>query len=238
MRLKEQVAIITGVSNDGQIGQSVALAFAREGARLVIAARSADKLQQRAAEARKLGAEVLAVPADLTDEHAVRELVRQTMERYGHIDVLVNLAGVLTVSVPIGETTLDLWQRELNNNLLSAFLCSREVFGHMRTQAGGSIICFARAGKARERMVAYNCAKAGVEALVHTLAHEGSKLNIRVNAIAPGLVETRSNIEGRQPQDTARWPKREEVAEAVVFLASGAASGITGQVLAVPGRRP
>ncbi|HSH78980.1 MAG TPA: SDR family oxidoreductase [Herpetosiphonaceae bacterium] len=133
-------------------------------------------------------------------------------------------------------TTLDMWTRELNNNLLSAFLCSREVLGQMQTQGGGSIICFTRAGQPREKMVAYNCAKAGVEALVRTLAYEGRTLNIRANAIGPGIVETRSNVESMKPEDTSRWAKREEIAEAVVFLASDAASGITGQVLAVPGR--
>ncbi len=86
--------------------------------------------------------------------------------------------------------------------------------------------------------MADNCAKAGVEDLVCTLPHEGSKLNIRVNAMAPGLVETRSNVEALQPEDTSPWAQREEIAEVVVFLASDAASGITGQVLAVPGRRP
>ncbi len=237
MRLTEKVAIITGVSKDGQVGQTVAQAFARDGARLAITARSARDLEARAQEVRELGAEVLAVPADLTDEGAVRDLIRLTLEHYGRIDVLVNLAGGLTIHTPLAQTTLDMWSRELNNNLLSAFLCSREVFGQMQTQGGGSIICFTRAGQLREKMVAYNCAKAGVEALVRTLAHEGSKLNIRVNAIGPGLVETRSNVEALQPEDTSPWAKREEIAEAVVFLASDAASGITGQVLAVPGRR-
>jgi NAD(P)-dependent dehydrogenase (short-subunit alcohol dehydrogenase family) len=236
MRLKDKVAIITGVSKDGQIGQTVAQAFAREGARLAITARTGENVEARAREVRDLGAEVLALPADLTDEAAVRGLVQRTLEQYGRVDVLVNLAGGLTVYAPVGETTLARWNREINNNLLSAFLCSREVFGPMQQQGGGAIICFARAGQPQEKMAAYNCAKAGVVALVQTLAHEGRKLNIRVNAIGPGLVETKSNVESMKPEDTSRWPKREEIAEAVVFLASDAASGVTGQILAVPGR--
>ncbi|HSH80096.1 MAG TPA: SDR family oxidoreductase [Herpetosiphonaceae bacterium] len=236
MWLTEKVAIITGVSKDGQVGQTVAQSFARGGARLAITARSARDLEARAQEVRELGAEVLVLPADLTDEQAVRDLVRLTLEHYGRIDVLVNLAGGLTIHTPLAQTTLDMWTRELNNNLLSAFLCSREVFGQMQTQGGGSIIFFTRAGQPREKMVAYNCAKAGVEALVRTLAYEGRTLNIRANAIGPGIVETRSNIESMKPEDTARWAQREEIAAAVVFLASDAASGITGQVLAVPGR--
>ena len=87
-------------------------------------------------------------------------------------------------------------------------------------------------------MVAYNCAKAGVVALTRTFALEGRKHNIGVNAVAPGLVNTKSNVKAMQPkpEDQARWPKREEIAAAVVFLASDEASGITGQVVEVPGR--
>jgi NAD(P)-dependent dehydrogenase (short-subunit alcohol dehydrogenase family) len=220
------------------VGQAVAQAFAREGARLVLVARNADALRARAAEVEALGAEVLAVPADLTDEAEVSGVVRQALDRFGRIDVLVNLAGGLTKYKGVTEHTLEDWTSELNNNLLSAFLCSRAVFGPMQAQGGGRIINFARAGEPQAKMAAYNCAKAGVAALTRTLALEGRKHNITANAVAPGLVDTKSNVEAMKPkpEELARWARREEIAETVLFLASDAASGITGQVIAVPGR--
>ena len=105
----------------------------------------------------------------------------------------------------------------------------------MQAAGGGVVINFARAGQAQANMVAYNCAKGGIEALTRTLALEGRDLGIRVNAIAPGLVDTASNVAAMKPKDMKRWAKREDIAEAVVFLVSPAAAGITGQVVAVTG---
>jgi NAD(P)-dependent dehydrogenase (short-subunit alcohol dehydrogenase family) len=200
MKLQDKVAIITGVSGDGQVGQAVAQTFAREGARLVLVARSAERLKR--------------------------------------IDILVNLAGGLTRYKAAAEHTLEDWETEISNNLLSAFLCSRAAFGLMKEQGGGKIVNFTRAGGPQPKMVAYNCAKAGVEALTHTFALEGRKHNINVNAVAPGLLDTKSNVEMMKPkpEDLAKWPKREEIAETVAFLASDAASGITGQVIEVKGK--
>ena len=104
----------------------------------------------------------------------------------------------------------------------------------MQAAGGGAIINFARAGLSQANMVAYNCAKAGIEALTRTLALEGRDSGIRVNAVAPGLVDT-SNIAAMKPKDLKRWTKREEIAEVVVFLASPAAAGIAGQVMTVTG---
>ncbi|MGC8873731.1 MAG: SDR family NAD(P)-dependent oxidoreductase [Chloroflexia bacterium] len=238
MRLKGRVAIITGVSADGQVGQAVAQAFAREGAKLVLVARRTDAVNARAEEVRALGAEVLAIAADLTVESEVQRVVQQTLERLGRIDILVNLAGGLTRYKGLTEHTLEDWTSELNNNLLTAFLCSRAVFEPMKAAGGGAIVNFARAGDPQAKMVAYNCAKAGVAALTRTLALEGRKHNIRANAVAPGIVDTRSNVEAMQPkpEDLARWTKREEIAATVVFLASDESSGITGQVIPVTGR--
>ncbi len=238
MKLQDKVAIITGVSGEGQVGQAVAQAFAKEGAKLVLVARRAEKLNARADEVKALGAEVLAIPTDLTDEDEVKDLVQQTLDRFGRVDILVNLAGGLTKYKAATEHSLEDWTSELNNNLLSAFLCSRAVFEPMKAGGGGRIINFARAGDPQSKMVAYNCAKAGVVALTRTLALEGRKHNIGANAVAPGLVDTKSNVEAMQPkpEDLARWVKREEIAAAVVFLASDEASGITGQVIAVQGR--
>lgn len=157
------------------------------------------------------------------------------MADYGKIDILVNLAGGLTRYKPALEHSLEDWQHEVGNNLLSAFLTSRAVFPKMRDGGGGVIVNFARAGLAQANMVAYNCAKAGVEALTRTLALEGRDAGIRVNAVAPGLVDTASNVEAMKPKDLKKWAKRQDIAQAVIFLASDAAAGITGQVIAVTG---
>jgi NAD(P)-dependent dehydrogenase (short-subunit alcohol dehydrogenase family) len=131
----------------------------------------------------------------------------------------VNLAGGLTCYKPAVEHSLDDWNHELNNNLLSAFLASRAVFPHMRDAGGGAVISFARAGLSQANMVAY--------------LRQGG--NIRVNAVAPGLVDTASNVAAMKPKDMKRWTKRSDIAETVVFLASEGAAGITGQMIAVTG---
>lgn len=233
--LEGKVAIVTGVSGDGQVGQAVAKALAESGAALAICARSQDKVEARAEELRQVGARVLAVAGSLTDEAQVRRLIDGAMKEYGRIDILVNLAGGLTRYKPAVEHSLDDWRAEVDNNLLSAFLTSRAAFPHLQAAGGGAIINFARAGLAQANMVAYNCAKAGIEALTRTFALEGRDFGIRVNAIAPGLVDTASNIAAMKPKDLKRWAKRDDIADAVVFLASPAAAGITGQVVAVTG---
>ena len=233
--LEGKFALVTGVSGSGQVGQAVAQALADHGASLVIAARTQANVEARAAELRSRGARVLAVPADLTVEQEVNEAIDRMIREYGRIDILVNLAGGLTRYKAAIEHSVEDWQHEVGNNLLSSFLCSRAVFPHMHTAVGGTIINFARAGLPQANMVAYNCAKAGVEALTRTLALEGRDAGIRVNAVAPGLVDTESNIAAMKPKDLNRWAKREDIARVVVFLASDASAGVTGQVLPVTG---
>jgi NAD(P)-dependent dehydrogenase (short-subunit alcohol dehydrogenase family) len=233
--LSGKVALVTGVSRSGQVGQAVAQALAAEGAALAIVARSRSNVEARAQELNSSGARALALAADLTDEAEVRQVVERVIAEYDRIDVLVNLAGGLTRYKPAVDTTMDDWNHEISNNLLSAFLCSRAVFPRLRDAGGGAIVHFARAGLAQANMVAYNCAKAGVEALTRTLALEGRDNGIRVNAVAPGLVDTESNVEAMKPKDLKKWARREDIARAVVFLASDESAGITGQTLAVTG---
>ena len=220
--LEGKVALVTGVSHDGQVGQAVAKVLAEKGAALAICARTQSNLEARAKELRQAGARVLPLAANLTDESQVRQLMERALSEYRKIDILVNLAGGLTRYKSAVEHSLDDWNHELGNNLLSAFLTSRAVFPHMRDAGGGVIINFARAGLSQANMVAYNCAKAGIEALTRTLALEGRDFGIRVNAVAPGLVDTASNIAAMKPKDMKRWAKRQDIAEAVAFLASDA----------------
>ena len=233
--LDGKFALVTGVSKSGQVGVAVCQALSDLGASLAISARNRANVEARAAELRSGGTHVLALAADLTNEQEVNEAIDQMIREYGRIDILVNLAGGLTRYKPAVEHSLDDWQHEMNNNLLSSFLCSRAAFVRMRDSGGGTIINFARAGLPQANMVAYNCAKAGIEALTRTFALEGRDVGIRVNAVAPGLVDTESNIAAMKPKDLKHWAKRDDVAQAVAFLASDASAGVTGQVLAVTG---
>lgn len=233
--LAGKFALVTGVSGAGQIGTAVAQALAEQGAGLGIVARSRANVEARADELRSRGARVLAMPADLTDDSQVRQAVDRMIGEFGRIDILVNLAGGLTRYKTAVEHSVDDWQHEMGNNLLSAFLCSRAVFPRMQASGGGTIVNFARAGLPQANMVAYNCAKAGIEALTRTLALEGRDAGIRVNAVAPGLADTESNIAAMKPKDLTRWAKREDIAKATLFLASDASAGVTGQVLPVTG---
>ena len=233
--LEGKVAIVTGVSGDGQVGQAVARALAENGVQLAICARTQSNVEARAQELRQAGARVLAMAGALTDEDQVRRLINDTVSEYGRIDIVVNLAGGLTRYKPSVEHTLDDWRAEVDNNLLSAFLTLRAAFPLLQAAGEGITINFARAGHPQANMIAYNCAKAGIEALTRTLALEGKDLGIRVNAIAPGLVDTASNIAAMKPKDLKRWTKRKDIAATVLFLASPAAAGITGQVIAVTG---
>jgi NAD(P)-dependent dehydrogenase (short-subunit alcohol dehydrogenase family) len=211
--LEGKVALVTGVSHDGQIGQAVARKLAENRASLAICARTQTNVEARATELRQAGARVLAVATNLIDESQVHQLMERVLDEYNRIDTLVNLAGGLTRYKPAVEHSLDDWNHELNNNLLSAFLASRAVFPHMKDVGGGAIINFARAGLSQANIVAYNCAKAGIEALTRTLALEGRDWGIRVNAVAPGLVDTASNIAAMKPKDLKRWTKREDVTQ-------------------------
>jgi len=241
LRLEDQVAIITGVSHAGQVGFALASAFASEYAKLTISSRTSERVNARAEELRAVGAQVIAVPADLTTEEGASTLVQETLQAYGRIDILVNLAGGLTKYGPSDELTLADWDFELNNNLRSTFLCTRAAWPIMKKQGKGKILNFSRAGgvqSAGPMMLAYNCAKAGVDALTRTFAKEGKNVGIYVNAIGPGLIITQSNLESMKPSSEdlhRKWVSMEQIVEAVIFLVSPASDGITGAILPVQG---
>ena len=128
INLESKVAIVTGVSGDGQVGQTLAKALAESGAQLAICARKQNNVEARAKELRDAGARVFAMVGSLTDEGQVQRLIEGTVSDYGRIDILVNLAGGLSRYKPAIEHSLDDWHAEVDNNLLSAFLTSRAAF--------------------------------------------------------------------------------------------------------------
>jgi NAD(P)-dependent dehydrogenase (short-subunit alcohol dehydrogenase family) len=244
MRLKGKAAIITGVGSSGQAGFALAQAFAREGADLVITARSEERIKAREQELRDGGASmVVSVAADLTTEEGAKMLIDAASGAYERIDILVNLAGGLTKYGPSAELSLADWHGELNNNLLTTFLCTRAVWPVMRSQGAGKILNFSRAGGVESSgpmMAAYNSAKAGVDALTRTFAKEGQKLGIYVNAIGPGLLVTQTNLESMKPSAeelSTQWVTLEALSEAAIFLVSSASDGVNGVSLPVIGSK-
>ncbi|MGB9722837.1 MAG: 3-oxoacyl-[acyl-carrier-protein] reductase [Chloroflexia bacterium] len=243
-RLEGQVALVTGASRG--IGRATALALAREGAAVVVnfreQAEAAAEVVRAVAEA---GGRAQALQADVTDARAVRRMVDEALAVYGHIDILVNNAGISRDRVML-QMREDDWRAVLETNLTAAFLCSRAVLRPMIRQGYGRIVnvssvagLVGNVGQAN-----YAAAKAGLIGLTKTMARELAAHGITVNAVAPTYVEgtTLFSTVPRQVREWAltiipmkRFARPEEVAAAIVFLASPEASYITGHVLVVDG---
>ena len=195
--LDSRVAIVTGAARG--IGHGIARALAAEGASVVVADRDLPGAERVAEELD--GA--VAVGVDVSVEEDVRGLVDATLAAFGRIDVLVNNAGLASAS-PLGETTLDEWNRVLAVDLTGVFLCSRAVVPTMAEQASGAIVNIgSQLGlRGAPNLAAYCAAKAGVHGLTKALARELAPLGIRVNAVAPGPVDTRSSTTSTR----RRWP--------------------------------
>jgi 3-oxoacyl-[acyl-carrier protein] reductase len=244
--LTDQVAIVTGAARG--IGQASAVALAREGANVVVAdVLPGDETVNRVCA---LGRRALFVVTDVTKRDAVEALMQRTLDELGRIDILVNNAGTLA-RVGIEETTDEIWDRDLNTTLRGTFYCIQAVLPHLKAQRSGKIVNISsisgKIGGAASRVAgaergrsgpAYAAAKGGVIALTKWVAKEVGPFGIYVNAIAPGGVETdmtRGHDYGVTNFPIPRMGQPEDIAEAVVFLASQASNYITGTVLDVNG---
>jgi NAD(P)-dependent dehydrogenase (short-subunit alcohol dehydrogenase family) len=246
--------IVTGAGYG--IGRAIATAFAAEGAHVALAARSTAKLEESAALLRAHGGEALVVPADVRREEDVARLVRDVHAHAGRIDVLVSNSGITGPTGHVHDTALADWNDTLATNLTGAFLCARAVAPHMIAARGGAIV---HIGSVAGRMAyplraPYAASKWGLIGFSHSLAAELGPHGIRVNVVQPGstagermerVIATRAAAQGTTPDQARQFFTRdvplgrmvgpEEVARAVLFLASDEASGITGQVLNVCG---
>lgn len=242
MDLKGKVALVTGGSRG--IGRAVALAFAKAGANVSLCARDLTKAELVAEEARALGVEALAVKADISQSAEVEALVQTCLGKFGRLDILVNNAGIVKDALVVRMKDED-WDRVLEVNLRGAFYSIRSALRPMMKQRGGRIINVAsvvgvmgNVGQAN-----YVAAKAGLIGLTKAVAKEVAPWGITVNAVAPGFVET--DMVASLPEKVRqayleqiplkRLGSPEEVAAVVCFLASDAASYITGQVIHVNG---
>lgn len=243
--LKEKVALVTGASSG--IGRAIALAWAREGAHVVVSDLNAAGGEETAALVRACGREALYIAADVYKPADCRSLVEQTMTYFDRLDVACNNAGVSGVSMPLADYPLDDWVRVLGINLSGVFYGMKYQIPAMLQSGGGSIINMASilgavgfAGSA-----AYTAAKHGVVGLTQTAALEYGAQGVRVNAVGPGFIHT--PMIGRFEEDPAtnamlvaahpigRLGRPEEVAELVTWLASERASFVTGAYYPIDG---
>jgi NAD(P)-dependent dehydrogenase (short-subunit alcohol dehydrogenase family) len=223
MQLQERVALITGAGRG--IGRAIALAYAREGAKLVLAARTAAELAETAAQAQALGADTCIVTADVTAPTQVEEMVRQAEDRFSSIDVLVNNAGIIGPIGPLEDNDVDSWIRTIQVNLIGAYLCCRSVIPVMRRQGRGKIINLSGSGatSAPHHMSAYGSSKVAIIRLTEILSLELSDSNIQVNALGPGSIHTRMWEEIR---DSARAVGDTELYEFGQQVTSGGGASI------------
>ena len=236
-----RVALVTGASRG--IGRAVALRLAAHGA-LVVAAARANHAAAVAEEICRRGGRAESVPMDVTDEGAIASTVSEVIARLGRLDILVNNAGITRDQLML-RMKRDDWDAVLATNLTAAYLCSQAVLKTMVKQRSGRIVnvtsVVGQSGNAGQAN--YAASKAGLIGLTKSLALEVASRNITVNAVAPGLIDTdmtRAVAPGAQDDWAARIPLKrlgtpDEVAAAVVFLASDEAAYITGHVLAVNG---
>ena len=219
MQLTGKVAIVTGASRS--IGKAIAIAFAKEGAKLVLAARTVEGLEKTAAAMRAAGSEALVVPTDVKIEQQIENLFLKTIERFGRLDILVNNAGVF-FGGPIDKIATEDWDNVMATNLRAAFLCTRSAFRIMKAQGGGRIINIGSisASRVRENNAPYSSAKFGLVGLTHTTALEGRQFNINCGILHPGNVKKDEQApRGVGAQGKEASMSQEDIAAAAVYMA-------------------
>lgn len=245
--MKNKVALVTGAATG--IGRETAIAFARKGAKTVIADINGEELEKTAELVKKEKGKVLSVHTDISQENDVRELIDKATNHFGRLDLACNNAGIEGVMKPTAEYPTDVWDRVMNINLRGQWLCMKYEIPAMLEHGGGSIVNISSilgvVGFAEAP--AYTAAKHGLLGLTKAAALEYSGKGIRINALCPAFIETpmleragistdedtRNNVVALHP--IGRLGKSREVADAIVWLSSDEASFVTGQSLMVDG---
>jgi NAD(P)-dependent dehydrogenase (short-subunit alcohol dehydrogenase family) len=231
--LNGKMAVLTGVSRPGQVGEVVARYLAERGAHVLLIDRTGVEAEARARELRDRGLSARAFRGDLTDAAQLDAIARTVAAEFGGIDALVNLAGGFSMSGKVSDSDPEAWARQLGIGLTTAYLTTRAFLPLIR-QRHGAIVFFASAaalpgGRVAE-MSAYAVSKAGVITLMRSVAQEERASGVRSNALAPTAIRTAANLESMG--EAVPYVEREQVADAVEFLCfSSAARAITGQVI-------
>lgn len=243
MRFKDKIVLVTGSSRG--IGRATALLFAKEGAKVIVNYHTSEKEAGKVVDAiKKIGSDAIALQCDVGDEKEVKAMFEIAVKKFGKIDVLVNNAGIV-YDIPLFEKTVEQWKKTLNTNLIGVFLCSKYAVQIMKKNKSGAIVNIASTNginNTAPTSADYDASKAGIISLTRNLATELAP-KIRVNAIAPGWIDTDMNKDlpkNLLEKEIAnvfmkRFGKPEEVAYAVLFLASDDASYIMGSTLVVDG---
>ncbi len=228
MSLSDKIAVVTG--GTGALGSVVAERFANEGAQ-VVATNVVEEELKHVSDSFKKRVDIQKV--DVTNEEEVVNFFDDMVKRYGRVDILVNTVGGFVPGKPLTEVSLQDWQKMMNMNLLSTFLCSREALRKMKGQTYGRIINISAmvglkpsAGKAP-----YAISKAGVAMLTEIVAEEQKGTGITINAIAPSIILTKANVESMPGEDTSKWVTPQAIADTICFLCSESAGAITGTVV-------
>ncbi len=243
MKLKNRAALVTGAARG--IGKAITLTFVREGAKVALVDIDPKELEALGKEIEKRKGESINIALDITQASGVQAMVNQVHKAFGRLDILVNNAGIIRRGT-IETVTEEDWDRVIEVNLKGTFNCCKAVVEIMKNQNSGNIVNVSSiAGKLGDITSApgYGPSKAGVDALTKTLARQLAPYGIRVNAVSPHAIETEMSAqwsEARRKEIIASIPlgrlgKPEDVAEAVLFLASDEASFITGEILDVNG---
>jgi citronellol/citronellal dehydrogenase len=241
LKLKDKVAIVTGSSRG--LGKAIAVGLSKEGAAVVIAARSqtdqkgmTGTIFETVEDVKGQGGTALAVPCDVTDETSVNNMVKKTLEEFGRIDILINNAGI-AFYYPILETPVKRWEIVMKVNLLGPFICSKAVLPDMIERKAGSIINISSlaADERDEGAVptgaAYAASKAGLDRFTLSLATEAGRHNIAVNTLKPHAVVNTDGMRLWQPEaDQSSWQSADMMIRAAVFLAGQDSKGVTATI--------
>lgn len=249
MKLKDRVAIVTGGARG--IGKACAMALAREGADICIT--DIIPMEETVAEIKALGREAIGIKTDVSSKQSVLSMVAEAVKKFGRIDILVNNAGTCQ-RVPLEELTEEQWDRDVNTIMKGTFLCTQAVYPHMKAKGYGKIVNIASIsgkiggavskkgtgveGKRGRSGPGYAAAKGGVIAFTKWVAKDAGCYGIYVNSIAPGGIETDMSKGFVYPVEDlpiSRMGQPDDIAKAVVFLASDASDYITGQSINVDG---
>jgi NAD(P)-dependent dehydrogenase (short-subunit alcohol dehydrogenase family) len=225
--LKDKVTLITGASQG--LGRALALAFAREGARVVVNARSEESVRPVAEEVEDVGAEVLAVAADVSDGADVDRLIGESVERLGKIDVLVNNAGLLGPRVAIEDYPEDEWRKIIDANLTGPYLVSKAAIPYLSEGASIINVVSGVSVEGRAEWGAYSVSKFGLEGLNQILAAELAERGVRVNAVDPGGMRTDMRAAAYPEEDPQTRITPEENTAVFLYLASDESRDVTGE---------